>query len=117
MDILLINGDAQPTPWGEYRYTSGLEEIAQRVILSAQIKKGSFIYNRNLGTDVSKLKVNDSKALKTAELLLKEAIMDSGCTLKINSLTDMKDGRYKAIAEVRNNSEKVIAEVIFVADL
>lgn len=52
---------------------SGFAEIAQRVRLCLQIKKGSFPYDRELGSELYLLSKTHDRLQSRAEMLIKEA--------------------------------------------
>lgn len=117
MDIKLTNGDIGVSSSGEYDYVTGIDEALQQAILCTKIKKGSFIYNKALGTELRNIDIKSPVALKTAEMLLNEALMGSGFKVKVNDLSKTKEGQFKANIEVLGNDETKTAEVIFSADL
>jgi hypothetical protein len=55
---------------------TGIEEAVQRVRISALTMKGDFVYDRELGTDYSGLRADDSLLCEKLELLLKESCAD-----------------------------------------
>lgn len=117
MDIKLLNGDIEISCSGEYGYVTEVDEALQRAVLCAKIKKGSFIYNKALGTELGKIDAESPLAIKTAEMLLNEVLMGNGFKVKVSSLTKTQGGKYKANLEAWGNDEKRTAEVIFSADL
>lgn len=117
MDVLIRNGDVAITPWGEYRMAEGLNEAVQKAMLSAQIKKGSFVYNKSLGTELCSVSPEEPLSLKTAELLLNEALIGSGCEVKVNSLFKASEDKYKVVIRISNGNESTVAEVSYYANL
>lgn len=118
MDVLLKNGDVALTPSGESVYVSGIDEMVQKAVLCAKIRKGSFIYNKNLGSELRTVDPESMVAVNTAELLLKEAMTDvRGCRLRVVSLSLVQDNKYQATIELED--EKDIRETVveFIADL
>lgn len=117
MDIELKNGDISVSPSGEYSFLTGIDEALQRAVLCAKIRKGSFVYNKALGTELREIDIDSSLAAKTAEMLIAEALMGVGVKVAVSSLTEAEDGKYKAVFEIENHKEKRFAEVTFSADL
>lgn len=118
MDVLLKNGDISLTPAGEAEYVSGIDEIVQKVILCAKIRKGSFIYNKNLGSELRGVDPESPVAASTIELLLKEALIKvKGYKLKVVSVSRIQDNKYQATIEIKdhNNIRETVVE--FIADL
>lgn len=107
MDIKLLKGDIALTPSGAYTYITALTEALQKAEITAKIPKGSFIYNKTLGTQLDGV-----KDLLTAEMLLREALMGSDFEVKVLSF----DGN-KIEIEVSQNGDKESLEVTFGADL
>lgn len=118
MDIKLVNGDIGISSSGEYSYVSAIDEALQRAVLCAQIPKGSFIYNKDLGTELADIDTASPLALKTAEMLISEALMGTtGFKVKVSSLTKTDGGKLKALLEVESSDDKRMAEVTLNADL
>lgn len=107
MDIKLLNGDIALTPSGGYTYITALQEALQKTEITAKIPKGSFIYNKTLGTDLSS--VRDPL---TAQMLLREALMGSDFQVRVLSIDESK-----MIMEVSHRGDKESLEVTFGADL
>lgn len=74
MDTALKNtGDFDLDARGMPYLISGFAEIAQRVRLCLQVKKGSFAYDRELGSELYLLKDSSDRLQSRAELLAREA--------------------------------------------
>ncbi len=58
MDTLLKNGDFSLSPSGIPIKISGIESIIQSAIIRLTIKKGSFIYDKSLGSTLLDLDLN-----------------------------------------------------------
>lgn len=118
MDVLIEKGDMVLTPVGEYLYVSGIDEFLQKAILSVKIRKGSFIYNKNLGSELRGIDPESPSAVNTAELLLKEALIEvGGYRLRVVSLKGIQDNKYQATIQVEGNDEIRERVVEFIADL
>ncbi len=118
MDILLENGDLTLTPAGEYVYASGIDEALQKAIICAKIRKGSFIYNKNLGSELRGVDPESSVAANTVELLLKEALMEvSGYMLRVVSVSRIQGKKYQATIEIEDDKNIRETVVEFIADL
>lgn len=55
---------------------SGYEEILQRVLIRLGVKKGSFVYDKNLGSRLYTLKSTDKNIREKALSLVREALID-----------------------------------------
>lgn len=91
MDVLIRNGDVAARSSGDYIYIDGLDEAVQRVRIAALTVKGSFIYDRGLGTDYGSLRADDELIVEKLDMLIKEACCDIADTdveaLSFNSET------------------------------
>ncbi|MBQ9680454.1 MAG: hypothetical protein IJV48_07230 [Ruminococcus sp.] len=76
MDIRLSDGDIALTPAGDCEYISGIDEAVQRVRIAVLTKKGSFLYDRELGTDYSGLSRDDSMLREKLDMRVKESCAD-----------------------------------------
>ena len=104
--------------WGEYRFAHGLEEMLQKAILCAKIRKGSFVYNKNLGTELSSVDAESPNATKTATMLLNEALIgEKGFKAEVLSIDKTNDGKLKMLVSVKNEEETKSKEVTINADL
>jgi len=118
MDIKIKDSDICVAPCGEYVLAEGIDEVLQRVLINVQIKKGSFIYNKKLGTDLTSLDPDDPNVLKNAEVLLREAVMNSvDAKINVLSFMPMENGNLKLRFSVEDTAEIKETEVILVADL
>ena len=73
MDVRLDSGDICLSDSGSCRMISGADEAAQRVMIAASVSKGSFIYDRGLGTDYGALSAGDPLAEEKLGMLIREA--------------------------------------------
>lgn len=73
MDTALKNGDFALNSYGKIHSINGLEETIQRCQFLLKVKKGSFCYNRTLGSNLHLLKY-DENVRGNALLLVKEAL-------------------------------------------
>ncbi len=118
MDILLINSDVGINQSGQYRFAKGIEEVLSKAILCAKIKKGSFIYNKALGTELGSIDINSPIALKTASMLLNEAIMEAkGFEAEVESMEKISDGKLRVLIAVKNQEEIRRAQVMISANV
>lgn len=76
MDTALSNGDFLVNSRGRPISISGVQEILQRVLITLSVRKGSFIYDLNLGSDLYKLKFINTNLQYKAFLIVREALLN-----------------------------------------
>lgn len=81
MDVLLKDKSYVFDINGTPETVEGMDEIVQRVIILANMQKGTFAYNREIGSEVKKIlnHVIDHKyepVVKEVEMLINESIID-----------------------------------------
>ena len=109
MDVLIENGDIATRVAGGYSYIDGLEEAVQRVSIAALTVKGSFIYDRELGTDYGSLRADDALITEKLDMLIKEACCDMADTeVEVLSFDSQEE---KARIEVKYRADTTITEV------
>lgn len=92
--------------------------MLQKAVLSAQIRKGSFVYNKDLGTELSLVDTKKPNALQTATMLLNEALIDEvDFKAEVLSIEKTADGRFKILISVENEEEAKSEEVMISADI
>lgn len=74
MDTAINSGDFLLDSRGFPSVVSGIPEILQRVLIRLTVKKGSFIYDTNLGSDLYKLKAGSKNIKGEALNMIREAI-------------------------------------------
>lgn len=117
MDTLLVNGDIGVSHNGEYQTVQGINEVLQKLMLCAKIRKGSFIYNKTLGTELAGIDLNSSNALKTAGQLLNEAIVDDYGFVAEAEKIEKSEDKIILLFSVSDGKETRKAEVKISADL
>ncbi len=92
--------------------------MLQKSTLCAQIRKGSFIYNKTLGTELSQVDINSPQALQTATMFLNEALItEKGYKAEVESINKTQDGKLRVLVAVKNEEETRRAQVTVNADL
>lgn len=76
MDTQIKDGDFVLDGRGRPVVVTGLKEILQQIMIRLTVKKGSFVYNPNLGSDLYKLYQYSSDLESQAFLMVHEAISD-----------------------------------------
>lgn len=116
MDTAISNGDFMLDSNGIPISIYGIQEILQRALIRLTVRKGSFIYDTNLGSDLYKLKKTASTNIKSRALsMVKEALkpmsnvlVDDVSTEFINSSENLK---LNVVLRVNNSKKEV--EVVF----
>lgn len=75
-DVLLNCGDIQKDSSGNFIVINSNEELFQRAYISSVVKKGSFIYDRNLGSCLSKS--SDKTNKDKLSMIVNEALVNCG---------------------------------------
>ncbi len=73
MDTALSGGDFLKSSNGHPVYVSNIEELLQRALIRLCVKKGSFIYDRELGSELYKLR-NYYSDIQTLEEMALEKV-------------------------------------------
>ena len=77
MDTAISNGDFMLDSNGIPISIYGIQEILQRALIRLTVRKGSFIYDTNLGSDLYKLKKTTSTSNKSRALSMVNKIKSS----------------------------------------
>lgn len=91
MDFRLTDGDSVIDSSGKAERITGEDELLQRAYICIAVKKGSFIYNRELGSEIHLLNKSDDRLADKLLLVMNEAIMDcKGVTVQIIKISGGK---------------------------
>ena len=83
MDTALKDGDFLCDARGFPAEVGGVDEILQQIMIRLTVKKGSFVYDRTLGSELHTLDASDENIENRAIVLVKEALHGvSGATVK-----------------------------------
>ena len=74
MDTALSNGDFLRDTRNLPIQISGVKEILQKVLIRLNVKKGSFIYDKDLGSTLYKLSANTKNLQNKARAIVIEAL-------------------------------------------
>ncbi len=112
MDTALLNGEFDLDGRGMPYLIGGLAELMQRVYISLKMKRGSFIYSRELGSELSGAEAVEDALHSRAELLAREAVADIP-QAKLSNLTASRteDGKIKISLELSLMGESGRVEV------
>lgn len=111
MDVKIENKDIKISHTGTPLYIDEVEEIAQRVKIACSVRKGSFIYDRELGSYAHTLDVDDEMFIEKLEMIYKEATIDIPYTkLRVVSV-DKTAVPVVAYVEVVCGTKSVVTEV------
>lgn len=111
MDVRIENKDVKIQSTGEMDYVESLEELCQRIEIACTVSKGSFVYDRQLGSENTEFDVNDERLKEKLTMIFKEATIDIPCTdLRVLEINE-KDGGYFAKIEIINGIDIIVTEV------
>ncbi|MBE6793701.1 MAG: hypothetical protein E7532_02005 [Ruminococcaceae bacterium] len=118
MDIKFENSDIKLANSGDCIYVGSVDEAAQIVRRAVLIKKGSFIYDKNLGTEIRELDTGSSTYLKTVTMLINEALVNyPDISAKATNFSLCSDGSVSFEIMVYYKNQSKNTEVIVGADL
>ncbi len=92
MDIKISNKDIVLNSNCSPEMVTDFQEIIQRVNICCNVPKGSFIYNRNLGSEIRLVDFSKKDAIKKSQMLLNEAIIGiAGASIRISDIIKEED--------------------------
>lgn len=117
-DTLLHNGDFVRNPFGHPVTLNGYNELLQQILIRLSIKKGSFELDKELGSNIYRLKSANSTILNNEALIYaREALMAMENIQVISADVEMLNTD-SAIVTVRVKLDDATADVSFeVADI
>lgn len=112
MDTYLDNGDMQFDLLGDVKKISGLREIIQRINIRLKVKKGSFPYNPDLGSEISSLDINNLDNIKI-KALIEDALsdIDQVTVVDVEKMVDYKEKILYLTVYLNISNETVLLEV------
>lgn len=115
MDTALSNGDFLRDTRNLPIQISDVQEILQRVLIRLNVKKGSFIYDKNLGSDLYKLSANTRNLQNKAKAIVIEALRPIKEVLVLNVVTKLtnlgEDMEIHVNLAVNEKNEEVVISV------
>lgn len=115
MDTAVSNGDFLCNSKGTPINLAGYEELLQRVLIRLTVKKGSFVYDKSLGSRLYTLKATDGNIKERALALVREALIEipevAVNDVKI-ALTNDKESLELTVILAVNNTEKEVVMTI-----
>ncbi len=115
MDTAVSNGDFAFDSRKKLIEIDGYEEVLQRVLIRLGVKKGSFVYDESLGSQLSTLKVTDKNINYKALTLVKEALIDINEVIVDNVYSTLSnDGEnleLNIILSINNKEKEVVITV------
>lgn len=76
VDIKIKDGDVVKDSAGRYIKIENSDALFQRAVICIASKFGSFIYDRNIGSELSSMESNTEFAKEKAELIINEALAE-----------------------------------------
>ncbi len=112
MDTALLNGEFDLDGRGMPYLISGLAELMQSVYIRLKMKRASFIYSRELGSELDGTAQLEDAIHSRAELLAREAVADVPQTrLGALNVSRCENGKIKISLEVSLGDESGTVEV------
>ena len=74
VDAMIKNGDVATDSTGRFIEISDSDVLFQRALICISAKLGSFIYDRQLGSQAEQVDMSDDNALQKVELVINEAL-------------------------------------------
>ncbi|MBQ0097927.1 MAG: DUF2634 domain-containing protein [Oscillospiraceae bacterium] len=112
MDVKIENKDIKTLDNGDTVYITGTDEIRQRVKLACSVKKGSFVYDREFGAEVSENIFSFENAKDRLEIILNEAVVNiPDIYVGVVSITDENDA-YTVNIRINYKGQDIGTEVI-----
>lgn len=109
MDAKIENKDICTDSTGEYVMIEGIDEVIQRAVISLTVPKGSFVYDKSLGSDFIDFKADD---IKQAEMIINESLANMGNVyVKVKSISRV-DNKINMSITVNYNNISVDKEVV-----
>ena len=115
MDTLLKNGDFVKNAFGHPVTVEGYNEILQRVLIRLAVKRGSFILDKYLGSNLYMIS-NGNRVTAESEAVLyaREALMDMVNVQVLSAnvqLSDLDTANVLVKVKILNNIAEIIVEL------
>lgn len=115
MDTAVSNGDFVCDSRKNPIEVNGYEELLQRILIRLGVKKGSFIYDKDLGSRLYTLKSTDMNLNEKALSLVREALIDINEVIVEDVYTrlsnDGEDLELSIVLSIGNKTEEVVIKV------
>lgn len=101
LDTALSNGDFLLDSRSKLIQVEGYNELLQQILIRLCVKKGSFVYDRSLGSNLYKLDINSQNINNKALSIIEE------------SLSDMPEILVKKVCtEIENRGDKLNIDIL-----
>ena len=111
MDIKIDNRDILLDGKNAPVMIDGIQQILQQIKIALAVKKGSFIYDRNMGTELSREVILAENGAKTLQAILYEGLINVDVDMKVDYIKNDNNIIYAGIS-IENEYEKMETEVI-----
>ena len=112
MDTAISNGDFLLDSRGRPIIISDFDEVLQQVMIRLKIKYGSFVYHKELGSEIYNLKNETENLNNKALAIVRRAIVDM-CGVEANKAVVFKsDGNMTINVEISSGEESGEVELI-----
>lgn len=117
MDVKIADKDIALNACGDMTYIDCVDEIAQRVKIACSIRKGDFVYDRNLGSLAHTVRSSDPMLLEKLLMVFREACADIPYTDITVTKTEVENEKITATVDVYCGDDSRSVEVIVDADV
>ena len=111
MDVKIDNKDTALDGCGNCVYINSVSELAQRVKIACTVKKGDFLYDRQLGRNACSISADDPMLKEKLEMIFKEATIDIPYTDLSVLSADSSKGVITAKIKITCGSSSATTEV------
>lgn len=109
MDLLIENGDFALTATGRPVIISGIDEIKQKISILLMLRKNSFIYNYNLGSNIHTI---TSQTPQSELLHIVKSSLASLNYIKVNNVFLKNENNLILCIEAEYNKQKIYSEIV-----
>lgn len=116
MDTAIYDGDFCLNDRGKIKSIFGIDEILQKIYIMLEVKKGSFAYDRNLGSELYNIKNINEHINDKAKALVQQTLCDmkediSVKNVEVTKQEDKENLRLKITVIVMGQEKDVVMEI------
>lgn len=111
MDAKIDSMDIVLDSCGDCVYVNSVDELAQRVKIACTVRKGDFVYDRQLGSDAHGIYADDPMLIQKLEMIFKEATIDIPYTSLTVLSADTSKGVLSAKVKITCGNHSATTEV------
>lgn len=116
LDTAIYDGDFCLNERGKIKSIFGIDEILQKIYIMLKVKKGSFAYDRNLGSELYNIKNINEHINDKAKALVQQTLCDmkediSVKNVEVTKQEDKENLRLKITVIVMGQEKDVVMEI------